>query len=242
MHYENLHQLQMVILRKMMSLPYARFRDLKIEGLSTDHLSYHIKTLLKLGLMLRDVNGHYRLTDLGKEYVGRIDERTAMIEAQGKRGALIRCMKKDGRKTLYLVNRRLKQPFYGFVGFHTGKIKEGESVYQAAARELAEEAGVQADLQLVAIYHHIDFKANGDFLRDIYFYVFNGTNVRGNLIEHNPDEGVENFWITLKGLKKEKTFPGFWHKPMFLNYKQRAGEGETVLVNFREMVRVVDEY
>lgn len=242
MHYENLHPLQMVILSRIMTLPHARFRDLKIEGLSTDHLTYHIKTLVKLGLLERNSPALYTLTDSGKEYVGRIDEHTATIETQGKRGALVRCMKKEGRKTLYLVNRRLKQPFFGYVGFHTGKIKEGESVYQAAARELSEEAGILADLTLVAVFHYIDFKENGDFLRDIYFYVFNGENVSGDLIKSNPNEGVENFWITLKDLKKQKTFPGFWQKPMFLDAKKRQTKGDCIDIAFREVVRVVKDF
>jgi 8-oxo-dGTP pyrophosphatase MutT (NUDIX family)/DNA-binding HxlR family transcriptional regulator len=242
MHYENLHPLQMVILSRIMTLPHARFRDLKIEGLSTDHLTYHIKTLVKLGLLQRSSPSLYTLTDSGKEYVGRIDEHTATIETQGKRGALVRCMKKEGRKTLYLVNRRLKQPFFGYVGFHTGKIKEGESVYQAAARELSEEAGIQADLTLVAVFHYIDFKENGDFLRDIYFYVFNGENVRGELINSNPNEGVENFWITLEDLKKQKTFPGFWQKPMFLDAKKRQTAADCSDIAFREVIRVVKDF
>lgn len=242
MHYENLHPLQMVILSRIMTLPHARFRDLKIEGLSTDHLTYHLKTLVKLGLLARNSAGLYTLSDQGKEYVGRIDEHTATIETQGKRGVLVRCMKKVGKKKMYLVNRRLKQPFFGYVGFHTGKIKEGESVYQAAARELHEEAGVEADLALVALFHFIDFKENGDFLRDIYFYVFNGHNVRGALISSNPSESVENFWITLSDLQREKTFPGFWQKPMFLDAKLRKTKRDCLDVCFREVVRVVKEF
>ncbi len=241
MAYENLHPLQMVILNKMMALPVARFRDLRIEGLSTDHLTYHIKTLVKQALLERK-DGGYVLTDHGKEYVGRIDEHTSKIEVQGKRGVLVRCMKKEGKKTMYLVNRRLKQPFYGYVGFHTGKIKEGEGVYQAAARELQEEAGVQADLHLVAVFHYIDFKENGDFLRDIYFYVFNAHNIKGELISSNPSEGVENFWITLNDLKKEKTFPGFWQKPTFFGAKSRKMTGGVMDIGFREVVRVITDY
>ena len=241
MSYENLHPLQMVILNKMMALPVARFRDLRIEGLSTDHVTYHIKTLVKLSLLQRK-DGRYVLTDHGKEYVGRIDEHTAKIEVQGKRGVLVRCMKKEGNKTMYLVNRRLKQPFYGYVGFHTGKIKEGEGVYQAAARELQEEAGVQADLHLVAVFHYIDFKENGDFLRDVYFYVFNGHNLKGELIGSNPAEGMENFWITINNLKQEKTFPGFWQKPTFFGAKSRKTNGGVIDISFREVVRVVTDY
>lgn len=226
----------------MMSLPFARFRDLRVEGLATDHVTYHIKALIKQGLLLKNSDSLYELTDQGKEYVGRIDERTAKIETQGKRGVLVRCQKKEHGQAFYLANRRLKQPFLDYVGFHTGKVKEGESIYQAAARELKEEAGVQADLHLVAIFHYIDYKENGDFLRDIYFYVFNGFNISGDLIMHNPEEGVENFWITAANLKKQKTFPGFWQRPMFLNERSKKSSENTISIHFRENVRVIKEF
>lgn len=239
MKYADLHQFQMIVLRKMMPLPLARFRDLKIEGLSTDHLSYHIQALISQGLICKTGDNYYALTDQGKDYVGLIDDHTATIEVQGKIGALIRVSKREGKNTLYLVNKRLKQPFFNYVGFHTGKIKVGEGIQIAAARELFEETGLTADLHFVAVFHYLDYKENGDFLRDMYFYVFNGFNAQGNLIEHNPAEGVENFWTTLAELKKEKTFPGFWAPPMYLGKKKKLG-GKDVF--FKEQVRVVHEY
>lgn len=239
MKYADLHQFQMIILRKMMPLPLARFRDLKIQGLSTDHVSYHLQALINQDLIYKADNNYYALTDKGKDYVSMIGDHTATIEVQGKIGALIRVSKREGKKTFYLVNKRLKQPFFNYVGFHTGKIKAGESVQAAAARELCEETGLTAELHFVAVFHYLDYKENGDFLRDMYFYVFNGFNVKGNLIGHNPNEGVENFWTTLTDLKKEKTFPGFWEQPMYLGKKKKTDDKA---VFFKELVRVVSEY
>ncbi len=239
MKFDNLHPLQMFVLRKMMALPRARFRDLKIAGFTTDHVTYHIQALVKIGLIEKAADNYYVLTDNGKSFVGQIDEHTATLEGQGKRGVLVRLSKREKGKTLYLVNRRLKQPFYHYVGFHTGKIKEGESVHTAAARELKEETGLVAELHLVAVFHWLDYKPDGEFLRDIYFYVFNAFQPKGVLIENNPAEGVENFWVTLKELKTLKTFPGFWQKAMLL---QRKSDRQGHTVKFVEKERVVSDY
>lgn len=241
MQYDNLHPLQMVMLNKIMTLPEARFRDLKIVGLSTDHQSYHIKALIKANLLAKATSGKYILTLQGKEYAGRMDEHTGKIETQGKRGVLVRLSKKEGNDTLYLVNKRLKQPFYGYVGFNTGKVKEGEAIYAAAARELREETGFSAELHLVAIKHFLDYKENGDFLRDIYFYVFNAFEPQGELLVAPEGEGLENFWITLDELKKEKTFPGFWEDPEFFGKKTKRTRKDQA-VRFLEKVRVIQDY
>lgn len=224
-----------------MTLPEARFRDLKITGLSTDHQSYHVKALLKANMLMKNESGTYTLTPQGKEYVGRMDERTGTIETQGKRGVLVRLSKREGKKTLYLVNKRLKQPFYGYIGFNTGKVKEGEGIYEAAARELREETGFSAELHLVAVKHFIDYKENGDFLRDIYFYVFNAFEPQGELIIAPEGEGLENFWSTLSALKKQQTFPGFWEEPEFFGKKSEKVD-QDLSIGFLERVRVIKDY
>ena len=62
------------------------------------------------------------------------------------------------------------------------------------------------------------------------------------MISSNPNEGVENFWITELDLRKEKTFPGFWQKPMFLKLRTQKGIGDSKVIHFRELVRVIDDY
>lgn len=240
--HSDLHQFQMLILNKIIFLPQARFRDLKIQGLTTDHLTYHLNTLVKKGILKKE-DKIYKLTSKGKEYVSRMDTVQAKIESQGKRAVLIRTISKEKGKPLYLVNQRLKQPFYGYVGFHTGKIRIGETILQAAAREYKEETGLKGSFKFLGIIHFVDYKPDGRFLRDIYFYTFNVYKFSGPLIEENKEEGVSNKWMTKTQLKKSETYPGFWDDtPLSWIYMDKQKGWPKGKLCFLEKERVVTDY
>jgi len=104
-----------------------------------------------------------------------------------------------------LMQKRLKQPYFGYLGFVTGKIKWGESVSNAGLRELMEEANVKAKLSLVGIEHKRDYLKNKTLLDDKYFYVFKAEEIEGELVEKFK-EG-ENIWMTKKQvLASDKVF------------------------------------
>jgi ADP-ribose pyrophosphatase YjhB (NUDIX family) len=95
----------------------------------------------------------------------------------------------------YLLNKRLRQPYYGKVGFLTGKPHFGETFQEAVRRELFEEAGLHAErIELVGIYHKIRKDGNGVPVQDVIFYRHVVTEVSGTLIEKTPLQ--ENFWAT----------------------------------------------
>jgi ADP-ribose pyrophosphatase YjhB (NUDIX family) len=233
----------MLMLKKLTFSKCCRFRDLKIDGLSTDHQTYHINTLIKLGLVKKSENKLYTLTTLGKEYTNRIDDSTEQIENQGKRTVLVRVVQKQKRTMRYLVNKRKKQPFFDHIGFCTGKIREGETVFAAATRELLEETGLHADLYLIGVIHFIDYDSKGKFIRDVYFWTFNGYNPKGNLIKNNPKEGVINYWTTKQELTKEKTYPGFWDqnsRTSWLFIPQNPPTSQKLI--FYEKVRAISDF
>jgi ADP-ribose pyrophosphatase YjhB (NUDIX family) len=98
----------------------------------------------------------------------------------------------DGKQ---VVQQRLKQPFYGYWGRPTGKIRWGETIIEAAARELEEETGLAADLQFESIYHKMDYnEETGELLEDKIFFIVAGENPTGDFIEEF--EGGRNAWMT----------------------------------------------
>ena len=240
----DLNQWQRLILNKIIFLPKARFKDLKVGGLSTDHLSYHLRSLVHQGYLSKSTEGWYELTLLGKELISRFDTDQAQVEKQGKRGVLLRVIKREQGRDYYLVNKRLKQPFYGFIGFHTGKIRWGESVEQSARRELYEETGLTpVKWKMVGIFHLIDYLPNGELLRDIYFYAFNIYSFLGRLIKDNKKEGVANMWMTKKQLRQAKTYPGFWNKsPISWQFMRRQEKWPLGKIVFNEQEMVVEGY
>ena len=176
---DNLHPYQMQILHKIMLLPKAKFSDLKLPHLETDLQTYHINELIKKGFIERHTTASsptYALTLKGKQYINTFDTESKKQEIFGKRGVLLRTIRfnEKAKDYEYLVYKRLKQPFYGFYGFHTGKVREGETIITTARREYLEETGLKIiDFEFVAIFHMIDYDQKGIFVRDIYLYTFN---------------------------------------------------------------------
>jgi ADP-ribose pyrophosphatase YjhB (NUDIX family) len=184
-HEVKVHEAQTSILRELLFLPEAGFAELqKPTGLASDHFMFHVNRLLEVGLVERHDRGKYRLTIAGKEYANRLDTDERTIERQAKITVLVVASRQrpDG-STEYMVQQRLKQPFYGRHGFMSGKIRWGETVVQAAERELLEETGLQADITVKCLYHKIDYTTEGRLLEDKHFYIVQASNPRGEMIE-----------------------------------------------------------
>jgi 8-oxo-dGTP pyrophosphatase MutT (NUDIX family) len=208
-HEVKLHEAQTAILRELLFMRQAAFAQLqKPTGLTSDHFTFHVNRLLELGFVERPTRGAYGLTTSGKEYANRLDTDERTVERQGKVAVLVvpRRLRSDGGPE-YMVQRRLKQPFWGFYCFMTGKLRWGESVTEGAARELYEETGLKADLEVKAIYHKMDYATNGALLEDKHFYVIAAQQPRGDFTEEF--EGGENAWFTVAEIRKlDPSFAG----------------------------------
>ncbi len=191
-----MHQIQSNILRMLLFRKTARFSELNTDKIPNDHFTFHLKRLVEQELVKKNKDGSYVLTTNGKEYANRLDTngREVGIEKQAKIGVLVVCVDDSNSKRKYLVQQRLKQPYYGFYGFLTGKIKWGEGVYEAGSRELKEETGLRAELNLAGIEHKIDYSKEAELLEDKFFYIVKASKPKGELLE--SFEGGRNAWLT----------------------------------------------
>jgi len=202
MSYEtSVHEVQMKILRKLLFVQQAQFSNLLRETkLTSDHFTFHVKKLIAAGYVVKD-NDSYRLTTTGKEYANRMDTEEYVIEKQPRLSVLLVVENHDGK---YLAQQRLKQPFYGFWGRMTGKIQWGETLEEAADRELLEETGLRAEFRYAGLYHKMDYETGGAILEDKYFMVMFGSNPTGVL---RDEEGHHNEWLSVEELQqKDKVF------------------------------------
>lgn len=201
------HTAQMKLLRQLLLSPSCKFSELvKATGLTSDHANFHIKQLVEAGLVKRvlKTHGQYELTQRGKDYANRMDTDEFVMEKQPKLSVVLDIVNGDGR---HLQQERLKQPYYGYWGRPTGKIRAGETMVEAAARELKEETGLEADLTVLGFYHKLDYDVDGNFLEDKYFCVVRGVNPRGEMLLES--DGQRNEWLTNEEfLAKEKNFGG----------------------------------
>lgn len=196
-----IHEFQISILRELLFKPEARFRDLKKVDVTNDHFTFHLNHLLKEGLIIK-TNGRYSLTDKGKEFSNRMDTDTLKLERQAKLDVALHAVRTKNGVTEYLVHRRLKEPFYGWYGSHSGKIRWGENPLECAKREFLEETGLTGDFTLRGIIHYHHFHKDGRLLEDKYFWVYRIDNPKGELKE-KVLEG-ENIWMNEKEYRKLK--------------------------------------
>jgi len=199
---KRLHSIQMNILKVLMFKPQVRFTDLNIGKVSHDQFNFHLKRLIELGLVEKNNKNLYQLTSVGKEFANRFDVESSevLLEKQAKIGVLVGCIGGEGKNRRYLVQQRLKQPYFGFYGFISGKTRWGEVIEDAAKRELKEEAGLEAKISLVGVKHKMDYNSQKELLEDKYFFVFKGEKPRGKLIE--SFEGGKNFWFKKSEIEK----------------------------------------
>jgi len=198
------HYYQKALLKKLIVTPGLRFNDLLIPGLLSEHMNYHLKQLLDAGLIEKQ-GDHYQLTDLGKDYGNLLDDNSEFVERQPKTSVIIWAVRRNSKtgKVEHLVNKRLRQPYYGKVGRLTGKVRFGETLQQAVARELFEETGLQADhFQLEKVYHKLRTREDGTTVQDILFYIFFISGLHGTLI--TKTEFQENFWISEADMHNRK--------------------------------------
>ena len=199
MSYEpNAHPAQVAIMRHLLFTPQAGFAELqKATGLSSDHFTFHIKKLTEQSYV-EETEAGYRLTHKGKEYANRMDTDENEIEKQPKVSVAITLerMGKNGERE-FLFQQRKKNPYFDFWGRVGGKVRWGESVIEAARRELLEETGLDAEFEYKMLYHKRDFrKSDGKLLEDKIFLCVYAKNHTGELVE--AFEGGVNRWMTVE--------------------------------------------
>lgn len=209
-HEVKIHDAQTAILRELLFHPQATFATLqKQTAMSSDHFNFHVQKLVDLGLVEKVARGTYTLTPKGKEHANKLDTDSNTVERQPKAAVLMVIEKQVDGRALYLIQERLKQPFYGFWCCPSGKIRWGETIIDAAERELLEETGLRATHRFAGIYHELVYEQeSGDQLEDKIFFVIHCTDTNGSILE--SFEGGRNVWMTREeASKKSKIFTSF---------------------------------
>lgn len=227
-----IHPIQSAILTTLLFHPLSRFTDLNKLEAPSDQFNFHLKSLVSLGLIEKKDKGNYALTNTGKEFANRFDTDLKVIERQAKVGVLISCQRERMGEKQYLVQQRLKEPYYGFWGFISGKISWGESIFETAEKELMEEAGLSAEYKLVGIKHKTDNDYNNNILEDKFFFVINAFNTKGKL--KSSFEGGKNKWFA-----KEEIFK---LKNLFPDVDGTIAMTESKQMVFKELRVKVDKY
>ena len=195
-HEVKIHDAQTSILRELLFVPEAGYAELqKPTGLSSDHFNFHIGRLVEVNLVEKVGRGRYRLTSRGKEYANKLDTDNKTIERQPKVAVLLAVERQVDDRQEILFQQRRKNPYFGYWGFPSGKMRWGETITESAHRELEEETGLRADYRIAGLYHEHTFLEGEEVaVEDKMFFVVHCTNPTGELMEEF--EGGLNKWMT----------------------------------------------
>ncbi len=208
-HEAHIHEVQTKILRELLFLPATNFAELqRVSGLESDHVKFHIRRLVELGYVEKS-GASYRLSVKGKEYANKLDTDAGVIERQPKVAVMLVVERTRNGTKEYLLQERLKHPYYGFWGVPTGKIRWGESIYETASRELQEETGLDGTFEYRGVYHErVQHETGDEFVEDKIFHLMFSKHTTGELKERF--DGGRNVWRPLSEMaaetKKYKSF------------------------------------
>ncbi len=197
-----MHRLQQRIIGKLMMNPPLRYSDLKPKLTEGNLFTYHLKKLINDGLV-RKSGDRYELTATGKLRADRISLATFSEPMQPKIVTIIIGQNGRGEQLLY---RRDREPFRGKVGFPHGKVHLGETIFQAAERELREKTGLAASFKHRGDVYAITFQ-DGDLVSQVLFHVFTATGFEGELISKKTKAG-QAFWRKIELLDQSLLSPG----------------------------------
>lgn len=189
-----MHRLQQHIMSQLIRHSSRRYADLKPADVEGNLFMYHLRQLMRAGYLAKINNGDYQLTTDGQRFADTLSLKTLTPRAQPRIVTLLVCQNEAGE---YLFLRRKRQPLLGMVGFPYGKIHLGETIAEAAGRELQEKAGLTAKLT-----HrgdgYITIREAGEPVSQIMFHLFYGENPTGRLQTDTRTGAV--FWAPVTAI------------------------------------------
>lgn len=132
--HRDLHYIQRHIIKVLGSTEWARYRDMRLEGLESSLYNYHLREVMKTGLVEKVPGKGYRLTLEGLRYVDHVSIRSFEPRWQPK---LINVFIISNEKNELLMYKKMRQPFVHQWNLPSGKLHfEDASVVDGARREL----------------------------------------------------------------------------------------------------------
>lgn len=183
-----MHPLQITILKTLAFSQGLHFAQIQPKGVPSNQLTFHLQQLLDNGYITKQEQV-YHLTGLGKEKATLIDSETLQFSTQAKQIASVICMRQGTKEMEFLFYERTKHPYFGFHGFPAGKIKYGETIAEAAQREVYEETGLFTQPELLSITHYITYdKETQRLVDDKVLFRFRGVEPTGELVSSAEGE------------------------------------------------------
>lgn len=173
---QQLHRLQVEVLRELSRHQTRRFSDMMaVTELTSDDFKFHLRKLIKLGVVTKNDDGVYKLTAEGKEFANRFDydNRSHIRQPKLTTVTFVRRTNSETGKIEYLFQQRLRQPFFHYWGVIGEPVRWGEPFEDAAVRGLNEQLGIVAPISFKGFYRQRDLVDDSlTVLEDKLFAIF----------------------------------------------------------------------
>ncbi len=182
--------IQQHVLIELTKHPVRRYSQLRPDGVEGNLFLYHLDGLIKAGKVAK-VEGGYGLTDGGREYVSTLSLDTGQQRRQPQILVAIMATNAQGEQ---LMVRWKRQPNAGLVSLPHGMMHWGESLHERAAAELAEKAGMSADLSHQRDAYIRVRNAKGEVVRHMLVHMFKADNLKEDRLDALRPDVSEVFW------------------------------------------------
>lgn len=195
-----MHRLRQHILHQLVRYPNRRYAEIKPVEVEGNLFMYHLNGLLKESWVAKRGDGAYELTSEGLAVAEHLSLETFKPRQQATIVTLIACRNAKGE---WLFYQRHRQPLIDMVGFPYGKVHQGESVAEAAGRELLEKTGIRAKLQhrgdgYITIYQ------GSDVVSQVLFHFFYGRAPEGQIKAHKTGQAQ---WASMRDIAPNQLIP-----------------------------------
>lgn len=191
---DTVNPVQASIIRQLFFHDKRRFAKLNVDKIPSDQLSYHLRQLVKYGIVEKHADATYSLTVSGRTRAIMLYPDKSTFVQQGFLAVRLVITKREGRRRFILMQQRTAVPYKNKFATPGEKIMFGEDVLYAAGQALRTQTGLGGDLTLKGV-HHLKDVYQRDIVQDKYFFVCTVVNPHGEL---NPaGRSGLNMWLPL---------------------------------------------
>lgn len=189
------HYIQRGILRTLSLTDSLRFSALKPSGLESNLFMYHLKQLLRQGLVAKEAQG-YTLTTRGLQYVARVRRTNLDARIMPTLISLIVVQNEYGE---YAMHPRPAQPFLKYLTFPGGVLYFGEELQAHAKLQVEEKLGFPVALSLRGTAS-LRLRNEAILLTHAHAQIFFGT-VAGRPLIRCKDPRITCRWVNISECK-----------------------------------------
>ncbi len=185
------HHIQKNIVYTLAFSDGMRFGELKPDELENKAFDYHLKKVIKAGLVEKTNDGLYRLTSEGKRVgKGALKKQTRMIDRAYSTLLLAIRRADDGA---WLLMRRKSQPLIGLTGLMNVSPVATEKIADTAAQVCREQTGLTGEFVVHGGGYFRVYRA-GSLESFIHFTLLVCNDIQGEL--HQSSSLAEYYWDT----------------------------------------------